>query len=170
MPARSKKSSSTLKRNAKRRQEFLKKKSKPVLTGMESNQKPIDNDDAFQCSQCEIGFKNRNGRKIHVGKTHKEAAKFPEKLCESASKLLITVSPLRARTRQVSCHNCGEEMSLTRLCEEETPVGVEQGIGGGDKDRQTIDPDLANDGVCTFYCFKNCIMFCECDCPSCKAD
>ena len=73
LPARSKKSPSTLKRNAKRRQEILKKKSEPVLTGMESNQKPIEKDDAFQCNQCEIGFKTRNGLKIHVGKTHKEA-------------------------------------------------------------------------------------------------
>ena len=170
LPARSKKSPSTLKRNAKRRQEILKKKSEPVLTGMESNQKPIEKDDAFQCNQCEIGFKTRNGLKIHVGKTHKEAAKSPEKLRESDSKLPITLSPLRATTREVPCHNCGEEMSLTHLCEEEAPVGVEQGIGGGDEDHRTIDPDPANESGCTIYCFKNCIMICECDCPSCNAD
>ena len=68
LPARRKKSPSTLKRNDKRRQEFLKKKSEPVLTGMESNQKLIEKDDVFQCNQCEIGFKTRNGLKIRVGK------------------------------------------------------------------------------------------------------
>ena len=67
------KSPSTLKRNAKRREEFLVKKSTSepsVLTGLESNQNQCE---AFQCGQCNSSFKTVNGLKIHKGKSHKEA-------------------------------------------------------------------------------------------------
>ena len=59
------KSPSTLKRNAKRREEFLSKKSIPVsfaATGLEYNQKQCE---AFQCAQCNSSFKTVNGLKIH---------------------------------------------------------------------------------------------------------
>ena len=68
------KSPSTLKRNAKRREEFLVKKStsaSSVLTGLESNQKQCE---TFQCDQCNSSFKTVNGLKIHKGKSHKEAS------------------------------------------------------------------------------------------------
>ena len=57
LPARIKKSPSTLKRNAKRRQEFLKKKSESMLTGVESSQKPIEKKDEFPCDHCDVAFK-----------------------------------------------------------------------------------------------------------------
>ena len=66
------KSPSTLKRNAKRRQEFLMRKS-----GMESNQTPVEKDEAFQCGHCEVKFKTRNGLKIHVGKNTQGSCQIP---------------------------------------------------------------------------------------------
>ena len=71
-------SPSTKRRNAKRRAEFLSKKSAPeaaVATGLETNQK---RDDLFQCDQCDSTFKTQNGLKIHKGKAHKEYSP-PEK-------------------------------------------------------------------------------------------
>ena len=47
---------------------------------MESNQTPVEKDEAFQCDHCEVQFKTRNGLKIHTGKTHKEAARSLERL------------------------------------------------------------------------------------------
>ena len=63
-----KKSPSTLKRNAKRREDFLAKKS-TVVTGLETNQNQCE---AFPCEQCDSRFKTANGLKIHKGKAHKE--------------------------------------------------------------------------------------------------
>ena len=112
------KSPSTLKRNAKRRQEFLAKKStseSSVLTGMESNQKQCE---AFQCDQCNSSFKTVNGLKILKGKSHKEAFS-PEKLRKSFSQPSLTVSPMRDQSRVESCHNCDMEMSPTHLCKDD---------------------------------------------------
>ena len=112
------KSPSTLKRNAKRREEFFAKKSTPessVLTGLESNQKQCE---AFQCDQCNSSFKTVNGLKIQKGKTHKEAFS-PEKLRKSFSQPSLTVSPMRDQSRVESCQKCDMEMSPTHLCEDD---------------------------------------------------
>ena len=112
------KSPSTLKRNAKRREEFLAKKStsaSSVLTGLESNQKQCE---TFQCDQCNSSFKTVNGLKIHKGKSHKEAFS-PEKLRKSFSQPPLTVSPMRDQSRVESCHNCDMEMSPTHLCQDD---------------------------------------------------
>ena len=119
------KSPSTLKRNAKRREEFLSKKSIPVssaATGLESNQKQCE---AFQCDQCNSSFKTVNGLKIHKGKSHKEAFS-PEKLRQSFSQPSLTVSPLRDQSRVESCHNCDMEMSPTHLCEDDQDSDEEE--------------------------------------------
>ena len=173
LPARIKKSPSTLKRNAKRRQEFLMKKSNTVLADKESNQEPVKENSEFKCDHCDIGFKTRNGLKIHTGKTHKQSAKSPEKLRgESSSKLHLKVSPLRETVRGVPCHNCGEEMTMTHLCEEEA-VEVEQGIGDDDV-TGTPDGDQTSDNNCTCDCpasdhfdKKELELWCNSGCPWC---
>ena len=123
------KSPSTLKRNAKRREEFLDKKStsaSSVLTGLESNQKQCE---TFQCDQCNSSFKTVNGLKIHKGKSHKEAFS-PEKLRKSFSQPPLTVSPMRDQSRVESCHNCDMEMSPSHLCQddEDSPEEEDQAM------------------------------------------
>ena len=81
---------------SKRRQESLKRK-----TGMESNQKPVEKNDAFKCDQCEVTFKTRNGLKIHTGKTHEKASGSPEKLRKSSPDHPLNVSPSKETTRIV---------------------------------------------------------------------
>ena len=90
-------SPSTRRRNAKRRAEFLSKKSSSeaaVATGVGINQKQRD---IFHCDQCDSTFKTENGLKIHKGKSHKEYS------------------------------NCGMDMSLSHQCpsdQHSTVLGV----------------------------------------------
>ena len=87
-------SPSTKRRNAKRRAEFLSKKSAPeaaVATGLDTNQKPGD---LFQCDQCDSTFKTQNGLKIHKGKAHKEDS-TPEKARNPPSQPALVCSPIR---------------------------------------------------------------------------
>ena len=117
------KSPSTIKRNAKRREDFLSKKStlesSSVVTGLESNQQPLKPCEAFQCDQCDASFKTVNGLKIHKGKTHKETSS-PEKMRKSCSQSSLSVSFIRDQSRMESCHNCDKEMSPSHQCEDST--------------------------------------------------
>ena len=104
-------SPSTQKRNAKRREEFIAKKSEAAsITGLESNQKPMKPLTAFKCNQCESSFKTENGLKIHTGKSHKEAAS-PEKLRKSFSQSSLTSLPLDLSSREEDSEH--SERSLT---------------------------------------------------------
>ena len=118
-PTRSRKSPSTLRRNAKRRKEFLLKKSNSETaseSGLESNQ-TTEHPKDFQCDQCDLSFKTEKGLKIHKGKSHKEASS-PEKVRTSLSQSSLTVSPVRdLQTRMEPCHNCGLDMSPTHSCQ-----------------------------------------------------
>ena len=119
LPTRNKKSPSTLRRNAKRRKEFLSKKStseSASAADLESNQQPTKQSKGFQCNQCELDFKTENGLKIHKGRSHKEVYS-PEKLRKSSTQPPLPVSPIRDQARVESCHNCGMDMSPTHICE-----------------------------------------------------
>ena len=119
LPTRSKKSPSTQKRNAKRRKEFLIKKStseSTSATGLEPNQKSKKQGKGFQCDQCDLDFKTENGLKIHKGKSHKEVSS-PEKKRRSSSKSSLILSPIRDQSRVEPCHNCGMEMSPAHQCQ-----------------------------------------------------
>ena len=115
---RSKKMSSpsTLRRNAKRREEFLKRKTlseaAAAVNGVETNQKQ---DSAFQCDQCDATFKTENGLKIHRGRSHKDTLP-PENMRKSSSQSSLTVSPSREQSRVEPCLNCGMEMSPSHQC------------------------------------------------------
>ena len=74
----------------------------------------------FECDQCDAVLKTRNGLKIHIGKSHKEAPNSPKKLRDTSSELLLNVSPTRDHSRVEPCPNCGEgDMSPTHLCQED---------------------------------------------------
>ena len=119
-PTRKKKSPSTLRRNAKRREDFLKKKptsESASATGLESNQEQRQD---FQCDECDFKSKSENGLKIHKGKSHKEVS-TPEKLRKPSTQqsLLVSPSPTRNEKRIESCHNCDMDMSPTHLCKDD---------------------------------------------------
>ena len=78
-----KKTPSTMRRNARRRTEFLKKKledsgePKGPTCGSAQGPRKEDAGGLFKCDQCEKDFKSENGLKIHVGKTHNKADSIP---------------------------------------------------------------------------------------------
>ena len=121
-------SPSTLRRNAKRREEFLKQKLKPVpeqakiVTDKESTIQSA----TFQCDQCDNIFKTESGLKIHVGKLHKLPP--TEKVRDISKATSLSVSPLKDSPRSIACHNCGEEMLPSHICDEvkgDSDVGEE---------------------------------------------
>ena len=121
LPTRKRKSPSTLRRNTKRREDFLKKKStseSASATGLESNQKPTMQRQGFQCDECDFQSKSENGLKIHKGKSHKEVTS-PEKLRKASIQPALLVSPTRNENRVEPCHNCDMDMSPSHLCQDE---------------------------------------------------
>ena len=111
LPIKNKKSPSTLRRNAKRRKEFLMKKSTSdsSSTGLEFNQKQCK---GFQCDQCDLDFKTENCLKIHKGKSHKEVSS-PEKMRKPSTEPSLIVTPIMDFSRVEPCHNCSKDMSPT---------------------------------------------------------
>ena len=68
---------STVRQNARRREEFLRKKlassAKESHQGIsEEEAETADLENIFKCDQCRNTFKAENGLKIHVGKSHKK--------------------------------------------------------------------------------------------------
>ena len=121
LPTRKKKSPSTLRRNAKRKEDFVKKKStseSASATGLESNQNPTVVGRVFQCDECDFLSKSENGLKIHKGKSHKKVPS-PEKLRKPSTQPSLTVSPTRNENRVEPCHNCDMDMSPSHLCQDD---------------------------------------------------
>ena len=76
-----KKTLSTLRRNAGRRTEFLKKKLEDSPGNEDASAKEavkkVVECGSFKCEQCKNVFKSENGLKIHAGKAHKKVNSIP---------------------------------------------------------------------------------------------
>ena len=121
LPTRKRKSPSTLRRNTKRREDFLKKKStseSASATGLENNQELMLQGQEFECDECDFKSKSENGLKIHKGKSHKEVP-TPEKLRKASTQPPLLVSPTTNVNRMEPCHNCDMDMSPTHLCQDD---------------------------------------------------
>ena len=97
---RKKASPSTLRRNLKRKQEFLKQKGAPEETDANTDlETPSQEDHCFKCNLGENSFQTGNGLKIHRGKAHKKLGPpQTEKLRESAEPSL-SLSPEKKTER-----------------------------------------------------------------------
>ena len=139
---------SALRRNARRREEFLNKKLAPaaeepqqeasVEEAKEDHQKVVEGK-AFKCEQCGNDFKSENGLKIHIGKAHKVNATPPppDRLrLQPDSPANIPTSPLLDASRE----EAGEEkeepvsplhppLSTCERCEEEIADNWHHGAG-----------------------------------------
>ena len=99
-------SPSRLRRNQRRKQEFLKRKTDP------SSDKESE---AFKCGECGNSYKSENGLKIHMGKSHKKANTLPspEKIRSSSGDSpldsSLNVSPVRDTGREEVHENEAEE-------------------------------------------------------------
>ena len=160
-------SPSTKKRNARRRKQFLANKNTPASeenqADPETNQQALVEKQTFKCDQCDTVFKTSNGLKIHIGKSHK-APDSPEKLRETSSESMLTVSPSREDRRAEPCPNCGADMSPTHLCQED-----DQAV-----EPEVVDKDKKEDNNCTCDCpasnhsnKKEVELWCNSGCPWC---
>ena len=117
-----KKTPSTLRRNARRRAEFLKKKLEDSTGDISSHSEHVSVEEAvgkqaekvvdktmFKCDQCENNFKSENGLKIHVGKAHKkvdQGSATPDQLRkQSEGSVSLSASPLLDISREEFCSN-----------------------------------------------------------------
>ena len=110
-----KKTPSTLRRDARRRSMFLKKKLE-VSTGDASSQSEnVSAEEAveevvekkdFKCEQCENIFKSENGLKIHIGRAHKKVNSTPSTPDQLRQQLegsvSLSASPLLDTSREES--------------------------------------------------------------------
>ena len=114
LPKKKKLSPSTLRRNLRRKEEFLKKKSE-TSKDMETT---CMADTTFQCEHCETHFKTEKGLRIHIGKVHKTFKEILvlEKFRDKPLDTSLTVSPIRDTIR--------EEKEI-EVVEEVPPVPVE---------------------------------------------
>merc|ERR1712129_463153 len=104
-----KKSPSQIRRNLKRREDFLKKKSsKPEENPENPETNPEKDKDAGarnKCNLCEKRFESDAGLKIHIGKNHKK-----ETLRSTSSEVSpLKISPEKETPRECEC--CGEKMT-----------------------------------------------------------
>ena len=117
-----KKTPSALRRNARRRAEFLKKKPEASTSddALQSEHASVEEaveriEKTFKCDQCQNSFKSENGLKIHAGKSHKKVTSLsstPERLRQQLEgSVSLSASPLLDASR--------EEFSLTSDAVEE---------------------------------------------------
>ena len=136
-----KKSPSALRRNARRRAEFLKNKlgdstSDTLQSEHVSVEEAVEKvvEKAFKCDQCENSFKSENGLKIHAGKSHKKVTSLtstPDRLRQqlegsvslSASPLLDTrreesspISAISETPTNIFCKSCRNYMTPNHTC------------------------------------------------------
>ena len=105
-----KKTPSALRRNARRRTEFLKKKlDASTSDALQSEHVSVEEavekiEKAFKCDQCENSFKSENGLKIHAGKSHKKVTSLsstPERLRQQLEgSVSLSASPLLDASRE----------------------------------------------------------------------
>ena len=165
---RTKKASpSTLRRNARRRQEYLIKKQNPPAVNHTAEVAAVPV--ALPCDQCDYKATSERGLKTHRRMKHgpprltppapAATPTSPEKLRGPGQmRSALNTSPLSLSNREENCHSCGGPFSPLHQCGE-----VETGGGGG-----ALDGDQAGKGTCTCDCELpiccNCLHEPECSC------
>ena len=117
-PGKTKKKSSpsTIRRNARRKEAFLKKKRTPEPVSLERDvdpevELPQQGEDAFKCDLCGNVFKSDNGLRIHKGKSHKsselphlEKVRVPDIV---TSKDVSPLKDVREEVPSLQVYDCG---------------------------------------------------------------
>ena len=167
-------SPSTLRRNARRKEAFLKRKQNPAPVSAEGGVEPEvglpqQEEDAFKCDICGNTFKSDNGLRIHKGKSHK-SHEFPqrERMRAPDSVNFKHVSPLKDVREEVTTlqvFKCEAFDSMNHACEEEF------------ESEDTLDDHLEIHGECVGcpgckHLFYDCDAYLDGDeasaCPGCS--
>ena len=153
-------SPSTLRRNAKRREEFLKRKHQPAQQQEKCEtvkEKPRQRA-AFQCDQCDNHFKSESGLKIHIGKSHK-AQQAAEILRGDLEEKALNISQQSEVTRE----EVGEEKG--------EPVREEEPMYSCDECEDLFftgeDMDTHTKEIHKHSCIINGIYYSSIPCPGC---
>ena len=148
-------SPSTLRRNAKRRAEFLARK--------QQNSSPRTSSDPaateLKCDHCEYEAASVKGLKQHTRMKHKEVE--IERMRKPSDRPPLSVSPIKDQNREEPCHNCGGEDSPGHQCEEDPADQVCR----LDRICDCSNPDCCDcvhDDSC--QCFEDCEATAHCDC------
>ena len=109
-------SPSQLKRNQRRREEYLQKKlDLPEETSKEqTHEKEFEPEVSPKCNVCDKTFGTDRGLKQHIGKAHKT-----ENLRSHFEATSLKSSPVKEVPREEKCECCGEVMAPKHQCESE---------------------------------------------------
>ena len=113
--AKRKSSPSTLRRNARRREEFLAKKQQECSTRIS-----VENSAAakeIKCDQCEYVAASEKGLRQHIRMKHKESQIEVLRSLEESRGPLECSSPMLFITREELCQNCEAPFSTGHCCE-----------------------------------------------------
>ena len=127
-PGTKKKASpSTLRRNARRREEYLQRKQN--LSTVNSTEEVEIVSDALSCDQCDFKPASEKGLRQHKRMKHKPsqpALTTPEKNRTSSSVASLAVSPSAEASRIMPCQDCENDDCSTHCCEVHKCGGCEK--------------------------------------------
>ena len=119
-------SPSTLRRNASRREAFLKKKAQPPASSLVTPKMTKDSiiiSEDFKCTQCDSPFKSEEQLKTHIADKHTvPVLKTPEKERSLPPISDLTLTPVLGEEREeplssVTCENCQGPFSADHQCD-----------------------------------------------------
>ena len=105
-------SPSTLRRNVRRREEFIAKKQQESSTRISGDNSAAAKE--LKCDQCEYVAASEKGLRQHIRMKHKEVLRSSDESREP----LDCSSPLLSNTREELCHNCESPFSTGHQCED----------------------------------------------------
>ena len=111
-------SPSTLRRNARRREEYLQRKQNPSPVNSTEEVEIVSG--ALSCDQCDYKPASEKGLRQHKRMKHKlsqPALTTPEKNRTSSSVASLAVSPSAEASRIMPCQDCENDDCSTHCCE-----------------------------------------------------
>ena len=139
-------SPSTIRRNAKRRAEFMAKKQQTPPSRISNDEEAVQTSTVFPCDQCDYLGASEKGLKQHARMKHKKAEATPAspealRSKEESSRSLIG-SPLPLYNREENCRNCDGPFSPGHQCGDDKTEPDD----GSDSEEGESDEDLEPPG------------------------
>ena len=139
-------SPSTIRRNAKRRAEFMAKKQQKPPSRISNDGEAVQTSTVFPCDQCDYLGASEKGLKQHARMKHKKAEATPAspealRSKEESSRSLIG-SPLPLYNREENCRNCDGPFSPGHQCGDDKTEPDD----GSDSEEGESDEDLEPPG------------------------
>ena len=147
-------SPSTLRRNARRREEYLQRKQN--LSTVNSTEEVEIVSDALSCDQCDYKPASEKGLRQHKRMKHKPsqpALTTPEKNRTSSSVASLAVSPSAEASRIMPCQDCENDDCSTHCCEIHKCGGCEKVFSNHDDmsdHMATVHPFMCH--ICHMEC------------------